>query len=118
MGEHSGNRLLLTGCQACGYIQHSTSYICQDRSSLDLKKAQINGTGKVHSYVLSQSGPHGELSKSPSVFVVVQLDQGPKVLGILVGVGPIPSGIKLDMPVRLAEGTTNGAQSLPHFRPI
>ena len=118
MGEHSGNRLLLTGSDVCDHIQHSTSHTCQDCSPLGLKKAQSNGTGKVHSYVLSQSGPPGELPKSPSVFVVVQLDQGPKVLGILVGVGPIPSGIKLDMPVRLAEGTTDGAQPLPHFRPI
>ena len=83
-----------------------------------MKKAQINGSGKVHSYVLSQFGPHGELAKSPSVYVVVLLDQGPKVLGILVGVGPIPSDIKLDMRVRLVEGTTDGAQALPYFRPI
>jgi uncharacterized OB-fold protein len=118
MGENLGNRLLLTECHACGHIQHSTSHTCQDYSSLDMKKAQINGNGKVHSYVLSLSGPHGELSKSPSVFVVVLLDQGPKVLGILVGVGPSPSGIKLDMLVRLAEETTDGAKVLPHFRPI
>ncbi len=85
---------------------------------MDLEKAQRNGAGKVHSYALSQSEPHGELSQSPSVFVVVQLDQGPKVLGILVGVGPVPRGIKLGMPVRLAAATTHGAKPLPHFRPI
>ncbi len=83
-----------------------------------MEKVQSNGAGKVHSYVLSQSGPHGELSQSPSVFVVVQLDQGPKVLGILVGVGPIPPDIKLHMPVRLAAATTHGARPLPHFRPL
>ena len=117
MGENSRDRLLLTRCHACGHIQHSSSHTCQDCSSPDLENVHHNGAGKVHSYVLPQPGPHGELSQSLSVFVVVQLDQGPKVLGILDGVGPSPPGINLDMPVRLAT-TTHGAQPLPHFQPL
>ncbi len=118
MGETSENGLLLTRCHACGHIQHSSSHTCHDCSSLDLEKVHHNGAGEVHSYVFPHPEARGELPRSPSIFAVVQLDQGPKVLGILVGVGPHPPGITLDMPVRLTTAETRGTQPLPHFRPL
>lgn len=82
-----------------------------------MEEVHHNGAGKVYSYTLPRLGPLNESSQSPSVFVVVQLDQGPKVLGILDGMGPHPPGVKINMPVRLAIAKTHGAQPLPHFQP-
>lgn len=79
-------RLLIERCPRCGRAQHYPRGWCVDCGSpVDWEEA--SGFGTVYTFtVVRQSGVPGFREEVPFVTVMVDLDEGPRVLGTLTDV--------------------------------
>jgi uncharacterized OB-fold protein len=53
----------------------------------------------------------------PFVTAIVELDEGPRLMSLLVDVAPDPAAVRCDMPVEVAFVDRPDGESLPVFRP-
>jgi uncharacterized OB-fold protein len=76
-------------CDACGAAHHPPRYYCPACASSEVKFAPSAGHGSVHSAVVAHRvfGP-APVAEVPYVAVVVELDEGPRILGVARGVPP------------------------------
>jgi uncharacterized OB-fold protein len=88
--------------------------MCPDCRSLDLEMAEVSGRGVVYSYSLLHHPQHPAFSY-PVVAVLVDLDEGVRILSNLVGVEPADVCIGLEVQVTF-EATADDAV-VPVFEP-
>lgn len=95
-------QLLLPRCQTCGEQFYPLKTRCPRCGSTALEWAKCSGRGRIYSYLINYKPSPASLGELWDVMVVVEMEEGPRVLAPLVGAGPDPSVVKVDMPVRLA----------------
>ncbi len=93
-------RLRLQRCTSCGKFRHYPQLVCDRCYSLAVEWIDASGRGVVHSWTVAHHAFHpafgGEL---PYTLVIVDLEEGPRVMGRLD-----PSALELlriGLPVRL-----------------
>lgn len=82
------NKLLGLKCQQCGNITVPPKIVCGNCSSTDLDIAELSGRGKVQTFTTVFVPPEGREDESPYVIVLVELDEGPWIMGNLTGIDP------------------------------
>jgi uncharacterized OB-fold protein len=79
--EAARGRLLYEHCSACGENQHYPRGWCV-RCSAPVEWAQASGRGTVYTYtVIRQNGLPGFREEVPYVSALIDLDEGPRLLG-------------------------------------
>ena len=73
-------------CVKCGAISFPPMAVCRECSGLDLKEVSLKGEGTIRTFTVIRVAPEGR--KPPYVIVMVELDEGPFVLGNLEGIPP------------------------------
>jgi uncharacterized OB-fold protein len=91
-------KLMLQRCRACGTRQYYPRPVCLRCISRDLEWTEASGQGTVYSYTVTQLPPEGFEGREPYVLVSVDLPEGARVLGTLLGVAP--AEVRIGMPVR------------------
>jgi uncharacterized OB-fold protein len=77
----SEGRLVYERCPACGHSQHYPRAVCQ-RCGATPEWATASGRGVVYSFtVIRQSGQPGFSDELPYVLALVDLDEGPRLIG-------------------------------------
>jgi len=97
-------RLVGQKCKKCGAVNFPPKGVCkQCNASSDFEEIQLSGKGKVHTYVLIGAGgappEFAEQEKSSGSYpvAIVELAEGPKVIGQMADADP--KEIKIGMPV-------------------
>ena len=104
-------RLLLRCCAGCGRLQHPPSPMCPACHSLEWTTREASGRGTVYSWIVSHHPT--EADALPRIVILVDLEEGPRLVSNLQGVAP--SDVRNGMAVELCFDTFDGV-TLPQFR--
>ncbi len=107
-------RLCIQRCQDCGRFNHPPRPMCPNCHSIDQSWQGVSGTGEVYSYALLHHPQHPAF-EYPVPAVLVELDEGVRIVSNLIGVDP--HDIHIGMPVEVAFEPTADGFAVPVFRP-
>ncbi len=87
------NRLKGLKCMDCGTITVPPKATCEECSSVNLEVTSLSGEGTVKTFTVIRVAPEG--LEAPYVVVLVELEEGPWLMGNLDGVEPDQAGMDL-----------------------
>jgi uncharacterized OB-fold protein len=107
-------RLVVQQCTNCGAYHHPPRPMCPECHSVALRWSDMAGRGVVYSYALLDHPRHPAFSY-PVPAVLVELDEGVRILSNLVDIDP--HEIRIGLPVEVAFEPTAEDLAVPVFRP-
>jgi uncharacterized OB-fold protein len=107
-------RLVGQRCSSCGRLRHPPRPMCPHCHSLEQHTVELAGTGTIYSYTILHHPQHPAF-RYPVVAVLVDLDEGIRMVSNLVGVAP--ADVRIGMEVEVAFEPTVGDMAVPVFRP-
>lgn len=75
-------------CNDCGKYTCPPKMVCQECGSLNVEAVQLKGSGKVITFTVSYVPAEGRDAEVPYAIVMVELDEGPWLLGNLTDIDP------------------------------
>ncbi len=105
--------LVLQRCKACGDWLHPPRPMCPECRSLETEWIPSAGKGTIHSWVTYQDSPHPGF-KAPYTVVLVELEEGVRLVSNLVDV--TPEDVAIGMPVEVVFDQVTEEIILPKFR--
>jgi uncharacterized OB-fold protein len=105
----------IQGCADCGKLRHPPRPMCPHCGSLRTDMVPVSGRGTVYSYAILHH-PQAPVFDYPVQAVLVDLDEGVRVLSNIVGVAP--DEIRIGMPVQVEFADTRDGWAVPVFRPV
>jgi uncharacterized protein len=81
-------KLLGLKCQSCGAINVPPKMACRQCTGLDMKVIELKGEGKILTFTTVYVGAEGREAEVPYVIVMVQMADGPWMMGNLEGIDP------------------------------
>lgn len=82
------NRLLGLKCRQCGVVTAPPRMVCRRCSGSELEVVELAGQGVVKTFTTAFVAPEGRQDEVPYIIVLVELDEGPWLMGNLSGVAP------------------------------
>ncbi len=82
------NKLLGLKCAKCGSLTCPPKLVCHECSGSDLETVQLEGRGKIVTFTSSYLVGLGRDVETPILIIMVELREGPWILGNLVGFDP------------------------------
>jgi uncharacterized protein len=110
----AAGELRIQSCADCGTLRHPPGPMCLQCGSPNPKYVVAAGTGEVFSYVVHHHPPVPG-KRLPLVIALVELTEGVRVLGEMVGVDP--ADVWIGMPVRVDYLRIDDDLTLPAWRP-
>jgi uncharacterized OB-fold protein len=89
------DRLLGLKCRGCGAITVPPAMVCQQCSGTDMEVIEMKGSGKIRTFTTVFVAAEGREDEVPYVIVMVELDEGPWIMGNLDGVDPKKASMEL-----------------------
>lgn len=77
------NKLLGLKCKDCGFITTPPKMVCRKCTSSNLEIVQLKGTGKIQTFTTVFVAAEARETECPYTIVMVELDEGPWILGNL-----------------------------------
>ena len=111
--------LLLPYCLRCEEFFFYPRTLCPTCGSRDLDRSEERrvGRGTLHTFCIHHVPPLPRFAGSvPFVTAIVELEEGPRMMTLLVDVEPDPSLIHCDTPVEVAFTTDGDGHTVPVFR--
>ncbi len=105
--------LRIQKCKSCDGLHHPPVVRCPGCGSYELGYLVSQGRGTVYSFV-EVHHPQFPMFDYPLIGVLVELEEGTRIISNLVGVKP--EDVEIGMPVELAIEATDPGLSLPLFR--
>ncbi len=81
--ELLNEKLIGLKCLDCGYVTCPPKSTCDNCKGRNLERVELSGYGKVVSYTVTYVAPMGYEKEVPYVVALVELDEGPWVIGRL-----------------------------------
>jgi uncharacterized OB-fold protein len=100
-------------CEACGRLRHPPGPACPDCGATRLDHVVARGTGTIYSYVVHHH-PSVPGRECPFVIVLVDLPEGVRLLGELIGADP--GEARIGAPVRVDFVRIDDELTLPTWR--
>ncbi|MHB8105687.1 MAG: Zn-ribbon domain-containing OB-fold protein [Dehalococcoidales bacterium] len=89
------NKLLGLKCRACGALTVPPKMVCQQCCSPDMEVVEIKTGGKIRTFTTVFVGAEGRESEVPYILVIVELEEGPWIMGNLEGIDPKTASMEL-----------------------
>lgn len=105
------HRLLIQKCGACGALRHPPTPMCPSCGSLDDDVCESAGTGSILTWIVSRHPT--EPDAEPRIVILVQLDEGTRLVSNLIDADP--SEVRNDARVEVCFVDFDGTV-LPQFR--
>ena len=102
------NKLMGLKCRSCGTVTCPPQMSCSNCSDFDLEIVELSGKGKITTYTTVFVAAEGRESEAPYIIVLVELEEGPWIMGNLYDMDPIRAS--LDM---IGKPVTLGARIFP-----
>ncbi len=106
--------LLIQRCARCRRLQHPPGPMCPSCHGFEMEAIEASGRGAIHSFVVVHHPPVPPFSY-PNVIVLVELDEGTRLVSRLVGVDP--DAVTIGMRVEVGFETVDDDLALHYFRP-
>jgi uncharacterized OB-fold protein len=106
--------LRLQRCAACGTWRHPPRFRCAHCGSLDVRWERASGRGRVYSWTTTHRAVDPAFTP-PYAILVVELEEGPRVVANLRGLEP--SELVIDLPVLVEIEHASDTVGLLWFRP-
>ncbi len=111
------HELVAQRCLDCGAHRFPAREVCSRCLSRRMQWTRVAGTGRVFSIAIMHQANHPWFAaRVPYAVVVVELDEGARVLSSVTGVEP--HAIRIGMPVTVEFEDVSPDVSLPVFRPV
>ena len=117
------NRLLGMKCQECNTVTCPPKLTCQECAGINLEVAELSGLGKIATFTTVFVAPRGREVEAPYTIVVVELEEGPWIMGNLIDMDPVDAGmdligrkVKLGHKVFPGDDFSDGEAARPLFR--
>ena len=89
------DRLLGLKCRACGAITIPPKMACRQCGSPDMDVIEVKTSGKIKTFTTVFVGAEGRESEVPYIIVIVELEEGPWIMGNLEGFDPKTASMEL-----------------------
>jgi uncharacterized OB-fold protein len=89
------NRLLGLKCQDCGAITTPPKMVCRQCSGANMEVIELKGSGKIKTFTTVFVASEGREEEVPYTIVIVEMDDGPWVMGNLDGIDPKEASMEL-----------------------
>ena len=89
------NKLLGLSCRACGAITVPPKMVCGKCASPALDIVELSGKGEIQTFTTVYIAPEGRQDETPYVIVLVELGEGPWIMGNLVDIDPRQATMEL-----------------------
>ena len=109
------HELVFQRCKQCGTWLHPPRPVCPNCRSLEKEWAPSKGKGTIYSWVTYLKSPHPAF-KAPYSVVLVELEEGVRLVSNMVGVKP--HEIFIGMPVEVVFDDISEGLTLPKFRKV
>ena len=80
------DKLLGLKCKECGAITVPPKMACQRCTSPDMDIVKLKGSGKIQTFTIVNVAPEGREAEVPYTIVLVELDEGPWIMGNLIDI--------------------------------
>jgi uncharacterized OB-fold protein len=107
------HRLVAQRCGECATLRHPPRPMCPQCGSLDVEMVELSGRGTIYSYALLHHPQHPAFDY-PVVAVLVDLDEGIRIVSNLIEVDP--ADVRVDLRVEVAFVDAADGAALPVFR--
>jgi uncharacterized OB-fold protein len=89
------NKLLGLKCRSCGAITIPPKMVCRQCAGLDMEVVEVKGNGEIRTFTTVFVGAEGRESEVPYIIVMVELDDGPWIMGNLDGIDPKQASMEI-----------------------
>jgi uncharacterized protein len=89
------DKLLGLKCRACGAVTVPPSMVCRQCAGPDMEIVELKGSGKIRTFTTVFVAAEGRESEIPYTIVMVELDEGPWLMGNLDGIDPKTASMEL-----------------------
>jgi uncharacterized OB-fold protein len=89
------NKLLGLKCRSCGAITVPPKMACRQCSGFDMEIIEVKGSGKIRTFTTVFVGAEGREGEVPYIIVMVELEEGPWIMGNLEGIDPKTASMEL-----------------------
>ena len=89
------NKLMGLKCKACGSITVPPKMVCRQCASPDMEITEIKGNGKIRTFTTVFVASEGRENEVPYTIVMVELDEGPWIMGNLGEIDPAQATMDL-----------------------
>lgn len=89
------NRLLGLKCRDCNAITVPPKLVCRQCTSPELDIIELKGSGKIRTFTTVNVAAEGRENEAPYIIVIVELDDGPWLMGNLEEVEPSQASMSL-----------------------
>jgi uncharacterized OB-fold protein len=111
----AAGELRLQRCTSCdGGHYFPPRPFCPRCLSDQVEWEAVSGRGTLHTYVINHRAAPG--FEPPSAIAVIQLAEGPRMMGNLVGIDQTPEALELDLPLQVTF-ETRGDMQVPIWEP-
>ena len=108
-------KLMIQRCASCGRLQHPPAPMCPGCHGFEMDAIEASGRGTVHSFVVAHHPPIPPFAY-PNVIVLVELEEGTRLVSRLVGVAP--DEVAIGMPVAVEFERIDDTFVVHQFRPV
>lgn len=117
------DRLMGLKCQQCGNINVPPKMVCSQCTSPDMEVVEVISKGKIQTFTTVNVASEGRESEVPYIIVMVELEEGPWIMGNLGGIDPASASMELigkavtmkDNLVFAGDKYSAGEQARPQF---
>lgn len=89
------NKLLGLKCRACRAITVPPKMACRQCGAFDMEIIEVKGSGKIRTFTTVFVGAEGREGEVPYIIVMVELEEGPWIMGNLEGIDPKTASMEL-----------------------
>ncbi|MFQ6121651.1 MAG: Zn-ribbon domain-containing OB-fold protein [Dehalococcoidales bacterium] len=89
------DRLLGLKCQECDTITVPPKMACRKCASTEMEIVELKGKGKIQTFTTVYVASEGRENEVPYIIVLVELDEGPWIMGNLTGIDPTKATTEL-----------------------
>jgi len=109
------HELLIQKCRVCGALRHYPRAMCPNCGSWETEWVKVSGRGKVYSWMVTHRPfHHGFAGDVPYVSVIVELEEGVRLMTEVVDVKP--EELYIGMPVEVVFEDVMPEITLPKFK--
>jgi len=89
------NKLLGLKCKDCGWITVPPKMVCRKCTSTNRDIVELSGKGKIQTFTVINVAAEGRECECPYIVVMVELDEGPWIMGNLIDIAASKATMEL-----------------------